>query len=195
MGSRLVFLIDWNRARKRLRLLLPRKEGADLLKWAADNDLGHMAFLRAGGEQMIFDSLAFVSRAPSSFGARLDDVLGRDAAVKFMRYVMRTCAQGLPGRPPRGPRARRGARRAGELLPLARRRACSISPPSTRPSRSRSRAGIRDALLLAGQPAAGEAFARNARRAKKWERRADELVNRRARHGPALGSRRVLSAT
>ena len=55
LGSRLVFLIDWNRARKRLRLLLPKKEVMELLKWAADNDHGHMAFLRAGGEQMIFD--------------------------------------------------------------------------------------------------------------------------------------------
>ena len=44
LGSRLVFLIDWNRARKRLRPFLPKVEVLALLRWAADNDLGHEAF-------------------------------------------------------------------------------------------------------------------------------------------------------
>jgi uncharacterized protein Yka (UPF0111/DUF47 family) len=176
MGSRLVFLIDWNRARKRMRLLLPKKEVAELLKWAADNDHGHMAFLRAGAEQMIFDSLAFVSRTPSSFGARLDDVLGRDAAMKFMRYVMRTCAQGLLGGRPEGlirdeVRAElvsyfRSAQE-GVLDVAAEHAAFALEIAS----------GIRDALVNAAVPAAVEEFARNARRAKAWEHRADELVN------------------
>lgn len=43
LGSRLVFLIDWNRARKRLRLFVPRKAAIDLLKWAADGNIGHMS--------------------------------------------------------------------------------------------------------------------------------------------------------
>ena len=176
MGSRLVFLIDWNRARKRLRLLLPRKEGADLLKWAADNDHGHMAFLRAGGEQMIFDSLAFVSRAPSSFGARLDDVLGRDAAVKFMRYVMRTCAQGLQGGRSEG--LVRDEVRA-ELVSYFRSAQESVLDVAAEHAAFALEvaSGIRDALLNAAAPTAGEEFARNARRAKAWEHRADELVN------------------
>ncbi|HEX4944367.1 MAG TPA: hypothetical protein VFV55_08435 [Usitatibacteraceae bacterium] len=176
MGSRLVFLIDWNRARKRLRLLLPRKEVAELLKWAADNDHGHMAFLRAGGEQMIFDSLAFVSRAPSSFGARLDDVLGHDAAVKFMRYVMRTCAQGLQGGRPEG--LVRDEVRA-ELVSYFRSAQESVLDVAAEHAAFALEiaSGIRDALLSAGAPSAGEAFARNARRAKAWEHRADELVN------------------
>ncbi|MBK6972048.1 MAG: hypothetical protein IPH26_03505 [Sterolibacteriaceae bacterium] len=40
LGSRLAFLIDWNRARKRLRLLLPKRETMALLKWAADQTSG-----------------------------------------------------------------------------------------------------------------------------------------------------------
>jgi uncharacterized protein Yka (UPF0111/DUF47 family) len=176
MGSRLVFLIDWNRARKRLRLLLPKKEGAELLKWAADNDHGHMAFLRAGGEQMIFDSLAFVSRAPSSFGARLDDVLGRDAAVKFMRYVMRTCAQGLQGGRSEG--LVRDEVRA-ELVSYFRSAQESVLDVAAEHAAFALEiaSGIRDALLNASAPGAGEEFARNARRAKAWEHRADEFVN------------------
>jgi hypothetical protein len=64
LGSRLVFLIDWNRARKRLRLLLPKKESLAVLKWAADEGIGHMGWLRAGGEQLVVDALAFAARTP-----------------------------------------------------------------------------------------------------------------------------------
>ncbi|MBL0144165.1 MAG: DUF47 family protein [Betaproteobacteria bacterium] len=194
MGSRLVFLIDWNRARKRLRLLLPRKEVAELLKWAADNDHGHMAFLRAGGEQMIFDSLAFVSRTPSSFGARLDDVLGRDAAVKFMRYVMRTCAQGLQGGRPEG--LVRDEVRA-ELVSYFRSAQESVLDIAAEHAAFALEiaSGIRDALLNAGAADAAEEFARNARRAKAWEHRADEFVNTaraQARHSERAQSYRDL---
>src|SRR5690606_6504473 len=45
LGSRLVFLIDWNRARKRLRTFLQNRDASAVLKWAADNEYGHMAFL------------------------------------------------------------------------------------------------------------------------------------------------------
>jgi uncharacterized protein Yka (UPF0111/DUF47 family) len=194
MGSRLVFLIDWNRARKRLRLLLPRKDVSELLKWSADNDYGHMAFLRAGGEQMIFDSLTFVSRAPASFGARLDDVLGREAAVKFMRNVMRICAQGLMDG--RSEELVRDEVRA-ELVSYFRSVQESVLDIAAEHGAFALEiaSGIRDALLEAGDPAAGEAFARNARRAKAWEHRADELVNAaraQARHSERAQSYRDL---
>ena len=194
MGSRLVFLIDWNRARKRMRLLLPKKEVTELLKWAADNDHGHMAFLRAGGEQMIFDSLAFVSRAPSSFGARLDDVLGREAAMKFMRYVIRTCAQGLLGGRPEG--LVRDEVRA-ELVSYFRSAQESVLDVAAEHAAFALEiaSGIRDALVNAAAPVASEVFEHNARRAKAWEHRADELVNAaraQARHSERAQSYRDL---
>ncbi len=194
LGSRLVFLIDWNRARKRLRLLLPKKEVMDLLKWAADNDHGHMAFLRAGGEQMIFDSLAFVSRAPASFGARLDDVLGRAAAVSFMRYVVRTCALGLLGGRPEG--LIRDEVRA-ELVNYFRSAQESVLDVAAEHAAFALEiaAGIRDALVNVGTASGGEAIARNAQRAKAWEHRADELVNAaraQARHSERAQSYRDL---
>ena len=134
MGSRLVFLIDWNRARKRLRLLLPKKDVAELLKWAADNDHGHMAFLRAGGEQMIFDcprvrlAHARLLRRPPRrrAGAR------RGREVHALRHA--DLRAGAAGRTPRGAGAGRGARRAGELLPLR---------PGERPRRLRRARGVR----------------------------------------------------
>jgi hypothetical protein len=45
LGSRLVFLIDWNRARKQLRGFLKAEQRLRLLRWAADLDIGHRGFL------------------------------------------------------------------------------------------------------------------------------------------------------
>ena len=52
LGSRLVFLIDWNKARKRLRSLLGKNEVQEILKWAADEEIGHMGFLKCGGDEL-----------------------------------------------------------------------------------------------------------------------------------------------
>jgi hypothetical protein len=59
LGSRLIFLIDWNKARKRLRGLVGKRAALSLLDWAAEHDHGHMAFLLAGGDQLVFDALDF----------------------------------------------------------------------------------------------------------------------------------------
>jgi uncharacterized protein Yka (UPF0111/DUF47 family) len=177
LGSRLVFLIDWNRARKRLRLLLPKKDSAELLKWAADNDLGHMAFLRAGGEVMVFDALAFASRAPAAFGARLDDVLGREDASEFMRYVFRACAMGLASG--RSEALVRDEVRAELVTYVRSAQESALDVAAEHAAFALEIAGgVRDALLAAGSPGAQEAFVANAGRAKAWEGRADELVNR-----------------
>jgi uncharacterized protein Yka (UPF0111/DUF47 family) len=100
LGSRLVFLIDWNRARKRLRLFVPRKAAIDLLKWAADGNIGHMAWLKAGGEQLIFDAMSFAYGGQLRPGDRLDDLLTEDRAVQFLRFNLKQALEGLTqGRP------------------------------------------------------------------------------------------------
>ncbi len=177
LGSRLVFLIDWNRARKRLRPLLPKKESLALLKWAADHNHGHMAFLCAGGEQMVAEALAFAARAPLPAGARLDGVLGREQAAEFMKFVFRACAEGLlAGRPEgqiqdevRAELANYFHSTQQSLLDLAAEQAaCAIEIA----------AGVRDCLLEPCGDAAPARFARNAERASGWEQQADELVSR-----------------
>ena len=176
LGSRLVFLIDWNRARKRLRLLLPKVETMALLKWAADQDIGHMAWLRAGGEQLVFDALSFVAKSPPAFGARLDDMLELPKAVSFMKFVMRACCQGLLQE--RTHELYRDEIRAElvscfrsaqqQLLDIAAEHAAlSIEIAS----------GVRDCLLDPHGADAGERIERNAQRAREWEHRADQLVN------------------
>jgi uncharacterized protein Yka (UPF0111/DUF47 family) len=176
LGSRLVFLIDWNRARKRLRLLVSKREALDVLLWAADNGYGHMAFLRIGAEQAVFDALSSLGKAPSAFGARLDDVLGRKGAVEFLRFALRISAEMLVAGKPvglvldelRGELfGRFHSVRQIVLDHLSEQVAIAIEIAS----------GVRDCLINARLPEAAERFARNASRAKLWERRADELVN------------------
>jgi uncharacterized protein Yka (UPF0111/DUF47 family) len=100
LGSRLVFLIDWNRARKRLRLFVARKAAIELLKWAADANIGHMAWLKAGGEQLIFDAMSFAYGGQLKPGDRLDDLLTEGRAVQFLRFNLKQALDWLKqGRP------------------------------------------------------------------------------------------------
>lgn len=95
LGSRLVFLTDWNRARKRLQRLVPKADVLTLLAWAAENDVGHIAFLKTGGERMIFDALQFAAGGTLTYGVTLAELLGREAADSYLCFILKTCAQGL----------------------------------------------------------------------------------------------------
>jgi uncharacterized protein Yka (UPF0111/DUF47 family) len=176
LGSRLAFLIDWNRARKRLRMLVRKSDAVKLLRWAAENDVGHMAFLRIGAEQAVFDALDSLGKAPSAFGARLDDVLGRDGAVEFLRFALRISAEMLVANQPvslvldelRGELfGRIHSVQQTALDHASEQMALTLEIAS----------GVRDCLLNAGLPGAAERFAKNAERAKRWEHLADGVVN------------------
>lgn len=95
VGSRLVFVLDWNRARKRLSTFLPRGDAIDVLRWAADNNVGHMAFLALGGERLIYDAVELAAKVPARYGEPLSDVLGRDATVAITRFALRAAAEGM----------------------------------------------------------------------------------------------------
>lgn len=177
LGSRLVFLIDWNRARKRLRPLLPKKDVLALLKWAADRDYGHMALLRVDAVHVIYDALGFMARGNVSADTRLDQLLGREAALDYLRFVIAACASGaLEGRSDGliHDEIRTGLvsyfqSAQDNLLDLASDHAALCAELA---------AGVRDALLHADDPTAAEQFALNARRAARWEHDADELLKR-----------------
>jgi uncharacterized protein Yka (UPF0111/DUF47 family) len=99
LGSRLVFLIDWNRARKRLRKLAPKRIVLDVLAWAAANEHGHMAWLTLGGDELVFDALKLTTRTPHQLGVRLSDIIGANRAAELLRFTLQTCARGrLEGR-------------------------------------------------------------------------------------------------
>lgn len=95
VGSRLVFMIDWNRARKRLRRLVGRRSAIELLSWAAEHDYGHIAFLRAGGDGLVYDALEFAADRAARAGETLQDVLGAQAAEAYLQAVLRICSEGL----------------------------------------------------------------------------------------------------
>ena len=95
LGSRLVFLIDWNRARKRLRRLVGRRVSVRLLRWAAEHGYGHLAFLRAGADGLVYDALEFAGGRVARAGESLEEALGADAAEAYLRSVLRICSEGL----------------------------------------------------------------------------------------------------
>jgi uncharacterized protein Yka (UPF0111/DUF47 family) len=95
LGSRLVFLIDWNHARKQLRGFLRAPDRLALLRWAAENEIGHRGFLELGGARLVNRAVEATGGSSMHFGDRLCDVLGDAATVDFLRFVFRTATEGL----------------------------------------------------------------------------------------------------
>jgi uncharacterized protein Yka (UPF0111/DUF47 family) len=197
LGSRLVFLIDWNRARKRLQVLVAKPDALSLLSWAAANDVGHMAFLKSGGDRMIFDALQFVAGATMTYGITLSELLGREAAVSYLQFILRACADGQLEKRPLA-LIRDEARvelykyyhnAQQNILDLASNHAALAVEIAT---------SIRDGLLASSQPDTFGRFEWIGQRAKEWEHRADELVIRarelakQSEHAEAI--RRLLEA-
>ena len=94
-GSRLVFVLDWNRARKRLGLFMSNQDAIEVLHWAAAHDVGHMAFLALGAERLIYEAVELSAKVPARYGEPLIDVLGRDATVAITKFALGSAAQGL----------------------------------------------------------------------------------------------------
>ena len=177
LGSRIVFLIDWNRARKRLRMFLSKRDTLALLRWTAEHNVGHRGFLRCGGEQLVYDAIEFAAHGQLRFGQGIDELLPKGKAVEFFRFVLKTCAEGLLGGRPESlivdeirtellnhvRTFRQG------LLDIASEHAGVIVEIAE---------GIRDVLLRSGGKDAATLIERNAARAKDWESHADELLNR-----------------
>ncbi|MDR3536496.1 MAG: hypothetical protein P4L71_08345 [Acetobacteraceae bacterium] len=89
LGSRLVFLIDWNRARRQLRAFLPGEPRVALLRWAAEQDIGHRGFLALGGAKLVNQAIEATAGSAMHFGDRLSDVLGVVETETFLRFVLR----------------------------------------------------------------------------------------------------------
>ena len=95
LGSRLVFLIDWNRARKRLARLVSKRAAVELLRWAADNNVGHRGFLEAGDVALVETAFDRAVPLQTRFGVRLDELLGAQSARLFLMFVLRATSWGL----------------------------------------------------------------------------------------------------
>jgi uncharacterized protein Yka (UPF0111/DUF47 family) len=172
LGSRLVFLIDWNRARKQLRGFLPNTARLALLRWAADQEVGHRGFLELGGARLVNQAIEAVAGSAIHFGDRLCDVLGVEETEAFLRFVLRTATEGLMARQSaslirdrvRAELARHLSNEERRLLQVAAEHAGLIFELA---------ALVRDAVLAV---AAGEEIGSAATRARDFEHDADRLV-------------------
>ncbi|WP_374445659.1 DUF47 domain-containing protein [Stella sp.] len=175
LGARIVFLIDWNRARKRLRLLVGKRASIAILTESAGREVGHMGWLEAGGEQLLFQAMEAVGSDFFRIGDRLDTVLGEEHAAAFMIEVLASCHQAMRQRQPL-PRIADSVRLL-LLRHLGQQRDAFGLLGEHAAFCLELAEGLRDALAH-GRERDAAAVAKLAHRAKRWERQADLLVMR-----------------
>ena len=95
LGSRIVFLIDWNKARKALQSFVGQNQAIGILTWAAEHDFGHRAFIELGGVELVFEAVRRAAPDRIPYGMRLDETLGAGECADFLRHVLRGTSQGL----------------------------------------------------------------------------------------------------
>jgi uncharacterized protein Yka (UPF0111/DUF47 family) len=176
VGSRLVFLIDWNRARKRLTGIVGKRDAIDLLDWAAEENLGHMAFLLMGGERLVYDAMELAAPVPVRYGEPLVELLGHEATLDVLRFALRACSIGLMA-------GRSHALVRDELrvelmkhMQLAHQTLLDAATDHASLVVEAAEA-LRDALQCAALADRAGFAERAAGRAVRWEHAADDLVN------------------
>ena len=173
LGSRIVFLIDWNHARKRLNLFVRKSESIAILTEAARREVGHMGWLAAGGEQLIYGAMQALGGDYFRIGERLDDVMGEAQAREFLIEALALASQSMRQRQPL-PLVADAVRLM--LLRYSRRHRDEFDLLSEHASFCHALAeGIRDAIAH-GHERDSKAAAKFAERAKAWERQADLQV-------------------
>ncbi|MDK9698215.1 MAG: hypothetical protein OEL76_17705 [Siculibacillus sp.] len=95
IGAALVFLIDWNKARKQLRLFVAKDDAVAVLRWTARAGFGHRAFLEHGGARLVDGAIRRVAVRHIAYGVRLDEAIGRAQAVDFLEQVLRISTEAM----------------------------------------------------------------------------------------------------
>lgn len=98
LGSRIVFLIDWNKVRKRLRAFVAKDRIPEVLKWAADHDYGHRGLLEVGGEEALARAVEYAAGPNLRYGQRLDDLIGSERTVAYLKDCLAIASLGLQNR-------------------------------------------------------------------------------------------------
>lgn len=177
LGSKIVFLIDWNRARKSLRNFMRNVDCIKVLHWAAEKEYGHRAFLILGGEQLIFGALELAYRAPLPYGEQLYQIIGRERTIEYLEWVLQRASKGLLAGEPlllikdeiRAELLRYFHSAEQDIMEICSEHASLIVET----------AGIiRDSFLYIAYTEDQNFVLRNSKRAKFWESQADEFVNK-----------------
>ncbi|HUO54534.1 MAG TPA: hypothetical protein VMU18_07330 [Rhodoblastus sp.] len=95
LGSRIVFLIDWNKARKALQLFTDKAAAIAILRDAASADEGHRAFLELGGAELVFEAIRNAASGRIAYGVPLEQALGPEECRAFLRNVLHVACAGL----------------------------------------------------------------------------------------------------
>ncbi|MDE1769796.1 MAG: hypothetical protein KGI28_04495 [Thaumarchaeota archaeon] len=177
LGSRIVFLIDWNRARKQLRKFVKKKDTIMILKWAADNHYGHRGFLELGGAQLLFDTIEQISKGSLRFGESLYQAIGEENAIELLKFILKTTTEGiLEGRSMLLLRDEVRTELMNYLrtahqgfLDVVINHASFVLEIMT---------SVREGLLESRGIRSSEIMEKNAKRAQKWEQKGDELVKK-----------------
>lgn len=178
-ASRIVFVIDWNRARKRLQKFVTKAVALDILRQAAEEEFGHMGWLLAGGEQIVFEAMQAIDGEAFRIGDRLDLVLGETAARNFLLELLRVSSVKLRDQQPLALIADEARLLLSKAL---RRRTYEYDLLAEHAAYCHALAnGLAEALDQ------GRSTEDAVARAKNWERKADHLLmeaRRRAEHQP-----------
>jgi uncharacterized protein Yka (UPF0111/DUF47 family) len=136
-----------------------------------------MAFLKFGGETLVFDALDYVLKGHARFGQHLDQVLEKREAAAFLRFVLKTCTEScLMAEPESFVQDAVRAEMFNNFRTVQERFYDILADHAALTGEIAG--GVRDSLLQTGVANAATVVLRNAERAKEWESCADELVNR-----------------
>ncbi len=173
IGSRIVFLIDWNRARKRLQAFVAKEDAIAVLAEVARLEVGHRAWLQLGGERLVFAAMQAAGEGAFRIGDRLDDVIGAADARAFLVAVMRLACDALR----RGQPAALVADETRMLLAQhVRQRSSEFDLLAEHAAYCQALAQAVSDGLAHGAERSGKAAGELAARSKAWERKADHLV-------------------
>ena len=95
LGSRLVFMIDWNKARKALRNFVDGDAAIGVLRWAASMITAIGDFLELGGAELIYEAVRSGDACHVPYGRRLDQALGVNETAEFLKHTLRVASEGL----------------------------------------------------------------------------------------------------
>ncbi|MBK9573627.1 MAG: phosphate transport regulator [Rhodoferax sp.] len=173
LASRIVFVIDWNRARKRLQNFVSKPRAQALLRHAAQQEWGHMAWLLAGGEQLVFAAMQAVDNEAFRVGDRLDDVLGEASAAEFLLELLRISSVMLRQQQPVALVADEARMLLARVL---RQRTFEFDLLAEHVAYCHALASALCDALESGSALDAERGAQGVQRAKAWERQADHLL-------------------
>lgn len=175
LGARIVFLIDWNRARKRLNLLVKKSTSIAVLTEAARREVGHMGWLLACGDSAIFAAMEALGPDYFRMGDRLDAVMGMDQARDFLVEALALATAGLQAKQAPAQIVDQTRLLLSRHMTLHREEFAALEEHAAFCHALAE--GLRDALAH-GHDNDAEASRRLAERAMGWERKADQMVIR-----------------